>query len=255
MILLLDIGNTRIKWGELDDGILGVAGSIAHRGVDLAAALDRAWTALPVPARILASNVAGKGLAGALDAWSAARWGVVPEYVASAAQCLGVRNAYPRPERLGVDRWISLLAAHRHYPGAALIVDCGSAVTIDYLAADGRHLGGLIAPGLSTMHRSLTAGEITLDGGDGAYPSELPPLTRDTPEAVTYGIAHCLAGFLDRINAILQGTMGPDFTRIITGGDAGRLRPVLADPYVHEPHLVLKGLAAVATSGPEGGGS
>ena len=249
MILLLDLGNTRLKWMRLTADGLCPGGSITHRDADFSASLRNAWSALEPPKRIVAASVARSEVHVALDAWAQQQWGTHVEFVTPQAKLAGVTNGYRRPERLGVDRWVALLAAHDRFPGAVSIVDCGSAVTIDALNGAGEHLGGLIAPGLGTMHRSLTGGDINLDAGAGldAIPAEL--LGHDTAQAVGHGIHYCLAAFIDRVCDQIDEQLGATSLRLLTGGDAVRMRPLLRGDYRLEPDLVLEGLAVIVRAG------
>ena len=150
MILLLDVGNTRVKWAWFENLEIAPAGAVAHD------TNHRSWQAEIEadghrPTRIVVANVAGPGFAAALTLWSRDHYGVEPEFIVAAAQLLGVRNAYLRPGTLGVDRWLGLIAAWRRAPSAALIVNSGTALTVDALDGNGRHRGGLIVPGVQMM--------------------------------------------------------------------------------------------------------
>lgn len=243
MILLLDLGNTRLKWMSRAEGASQPGGFVVHRDADLAALLDAAWSTLPQPRRIVAASVVHGEARSVLEMWARRRWGLDVEFIVSAACQAGVTNGYAQPERLGVDRWTALLAAHHRFPGACCVVDCGSALTIDAVDRDGRHQGGLIVPGLGTQHRSLAGGDIRLDAADGM---EQPPqtlLAHDTVQAVGYGIQYGLAAFVDRICDGIEAQLGGSCRRLLTGGDAVRLQPLLQGEYRLEPDLVLEGLA------------
>ena len=243
MILLLDIGNSRVKWGLLERNELLPGGTAAHAGADLRAVLDGAWAKLARPERVLTCNVAGADCAQWLTDWIRAAWDMTPEFIVPQQQACGVTNAYVEPQRLGADRWAALLAAHMHIPGTACIVDCGSAVTIDALAANGEHLGGLILPGLSMMRRALIKDTHIPDTpGYG----QVSLLARDTGDAVTGGVLYALVAAIDRITADVARELRGPMTRVISGGDAECVLPLLAEPYRHEPHLVLQGLAVLA---------
>lgn len=248
MILLLDIGNTRLKWMQYDTDRLVRGGCVAHRDSDLDAVLDHSWTALDAPQRVVAASVARAEVRAVLDAWTMNRWRTSVEFVVPTAAQAGVVNGYLRPERLGVDRWTALVAAHHRFQGAACVVDCGSALTIDAIDAEGRHLGGLIVPGLGTMHRSLTTGDIRLDAGTALQGGPTTLLGQDTAQAVGNGIHYCLAAFVDRVCRQIDSRIGAPCRRLLTGGDAERLRPLLEGDYRIEPDLVLEGLAVLVRS-------
>src|SRR5204863_1090099 len=152
MHALVDIGNTRIKWALYDGERLAQHGSAVHRGA-VDAALRAFAAALPRElARVVVANVAGDALERALRAAVGSR---AVDFVATSAERFGVRCAYAEPQRLGVDRWVAVLAAHSLAAGAACVIDAGTAVTFDAVAADGAHLGGLILPGARLLAAAL----------------------------------------------------------------------------------------------------
>jgi type III pantothenate kinase len=187
--LLLDIGNTNLRWVVQEGPDLGDLAVVRHGGgvpLDLIAA----WESLEVPRRALVSNVGGASVGIAVARVIRALWGVEPEPVAVRGSCLGLRVAYEDPSRLGVDRWLALLAAQGHWgSGSALIVDAGTAVTYDLLHDGGRHLGGLILPGIEMMRGALLQGtRIAPMGLDPALPiSRSEPWVTDTASAVAAG--------------------------------------------------------------------
>jgi len=249
VILLIDIGNSRIKWATLTKGKL-------HRGEDaarpedqqaMAACAGELWGRIKKPQAVVVSNVAGTAAAETLAAWSLEQWQAQPHVIVAEQSACGVTNAYTVAERLGPDRWAALIAARRRCDGPACIIDAGTAVTIDVLAADGAHQGGRIIPGLAMMRRALrertqnirpattspAAGDITL-------------LARDTQDGVAGGTLYTLVAVIDRVVADIGCELGTDPTRIITGGDAAALLPLLSGNYHHYPDLVLEGLAVIA---------
>ncbi|MDA1107339.1 MAG: type III pantothenate kinase [Proteobacteria bacterium] len=246
-ILLLDSGNTRLKWAWLTAAGLEQPGSAAQAGLDLHAHAQSAWAAVATPTRIIVSNVAGDEFSARLSARTQRLWKLEPEFVRAQPRACGVTNAYADPGKLGADRWVALIAAHRHTPGAVCIVDCGTAVTIDTLTADGNHSGGVILPGLRLMQRALfehTQKIISDDMQQDMHP--LTPFARSTREAVHNGTLYALTGAIERATADAEAALGTTVTRIITGGDAARVLPHLATQYRHTPDLVLQGLAVIA---------
>ena len=250
MILLIDAGNSRIKWGCLVGGMLQPGEAIAHHGeVTDIQVLSLAWVPLPRPERIIAVNVLGSDFGEALEAWVEETWGLAIEFVTAQANACGVVNAYHEPARLGADRWASLIAAHRLCDGTACVIDCGTALTIDVLAQDGEHLGGLIVPGLSLMRHALierTAGIRPVAGLDPDPDTGVSLLARDTAGGVMGGTLYALVAAIDRIAEDIRATMATEVECLLTGGDAGMVRTLLTGVYRYEPDLVLKGLAVVA---------
>jgi type III pantothenate kinase len=164
-LLLIDAGNSRIKWALSNaSGVLQARGVVplttssdASPGAAAQIVPLDGWPdgARPIGAWI--SNVAGAVGAQRIDHWLDARWPALPRHVISACreQC-GVRNRYDTPAQLGSDRWASLIAAHAAYPGEHLLIaTCGTATTFESLHADGTFDGGLIAPGLRLMMQAL----------------------------------------------------------------------------------------------------
>jgi type III pantothenate kinase len=153
-MLAIDAGNTRIKWGAHDGRGWAATGAIAT--ADSARAGD-AWSSLPHIDGAIASNVAGPGVARDLAAACGAR-GVTLRVIESQAVQAGVVSGYRDPAQLGADRWAALVAAHAAGGGHKLVVNAGTALTVDALTGEGRFLGGLIVPGPALMRRSLDRG-------------------------------------------------------------------------------------------------
>ena len=249
MKLLIDIGNSRIKWATLVRGKLHPGGD-APRPADenaVAACAAQLWEDVKKPKSVVVSNVAGLAFAASLGEWIEAYWEVQPHFVVSEQTAFGVTNAYTVPERLGPDRWAALIAARRRSDGAACIVDAGTAVTIDVLAADGAHQGGLIIPGLEMMRRAL------LERTQDIQPASAEPahgnralLARDTRDGVDGGTLYTLVAVIDRVTADVAAELGGEPARFLTGGNAADLLPLLAGDYHHVPELVLEGLAVIA---------
>ena len=246
MILLLDVGNTRIKWAWHQAGWLGAMEVVVHRGQDLSAVLAQSLRAGVKPARVVVANVAGVPAEVAIEQWSGTYWGVRPEFVTSELFAHGVRNGYATPYQLGIDRWLGLVAARISGAGSCCVVSCGTAVTVDALTGDGVHLGGAIAPGFCLMRDALNTGTAQVR----AEPEELkiPALLADnTGDAVSAGIGYSLAGLVERAYRQLAQTQSTPPRCVITGGDAQRLGSYLSIPHTQVADLVLRGLARVAS--------
>lgn len=245
MMLLIDIGNSRIKWALADEEDWTV-GEPLLRGTRAFKDIARpAWKDLEPPERVIVSCVAGDDYTKSVKTWVKRRWKINPEFLQTEHQCCGVTNAYPAIERLGVDRWACLIAAHSLYNQPVCIVDCGTAITIDALAADGKHLGGLIVPGLDMMVSALSreAPGIELDKNS---EQEVSLLGRDTESAVQGGTLYTAVALIDRVYNDIRHEMGRSTVLLLTGGDATRVLPLLSTQPDHEPYLVLKGLQVFA---------
>lgn len=248
MILLVDAGNTRIKWAGLEGAVLQSGAAVLRRdGAEDVDSLATLWAALPVPQRLLIASVAGPEFGARIGAWTKKFWGLAPEFVTAQAEAFGVTNAYTEPQRLGVDRWLALIAARRLAAGPVCVVDCGTALTVDVLAEDGAHLGGLIIPGLGLMRRALLEKTAGIEAAIGELSrEEVSLLAKDTRSGVMGGTLYATIAVIDRIVQDVTEAIGSELTCVLTGGDAEAVRPLLPAGFRHEPELVLKGLAIVA---------
>jgi len=255
MTVLVDIGNTRIKWATLAGGRLVEPGSAVHRdSLDTAvAAFDAALPARAV--RVIAANVAGEPVAARLRALVAARPGASLELVAPSAERFGVRCAYAEPSTLGVDRWVAVLAAHHAARGAACVIDAGTAVTFDAVDSSGAHLGGLIFPGARLLATALDRDTSNIGSTAPApsVPRGLELLGRSTDAAVGHGALLALAAALDRAAVTVARALGTTPVVYLTGGDADTLRGWLETRVELRADLVLEGLALFESSRAEAG--
>jgi type III pantothenate kinase len=238
--LLLDAGNTRIKWG-LHDG----RAYVASGAVEIAEA-GSFVKALPDARRVgraLASNVAGAEVRAALEDACRAK-GIGLAFIESRAEQLGVTNGYRDPAQLGTDRWAALIAAHRVGPGHKLVVNAGTALTIDALAADGRFLGGMIVPGPRLMRRSLDRGTAGLRLTEGVF-ADFPA---STPDAITTGAIQACAGAVERMRDAMAGVDCTPSQVVLSGGAASELATHLPIAATVRENLVLDGLLLIARS-------
>ena len=242
--LLLDAGNTRLKWGLAENGEVHRTGSITQEKIRknglgaLTARLPRAIDAA------MASNVAGPTFATRLAGVVGAHCGCELRFAKTERAAFGVSNAYKQPRRMGVDRWVALIGAWAEMQSSCLVVDAGTAVTIDALDDDGRHLGGQILPGIVLMADALAkqTSDIpaTKAAAAGAYDG-LAMFANNTRDAVGSGAIGAVAGAVERAIGTLREN-DCDVTVVLTGGDASRILAALDEPSLHRPNLVLQGL-------------
>jgi type III pantothenate kinase len=248
--LLMDIGNTRVKWGEYDGGAIRRTGHITHASIregGLAALTSK----LPRHAdTVFVSNVAGTSFATRLTGVVSMHFGCELHFAHSERKACGVTNGYRQPRRIGVDRWVAMIGAWAEREAACLVVDAGTAVTIDAIDDDGQHLGGQILPGVAMMTAALAA-----------HTSDLPNVTQKVPKpaqgtaifasstvgAITQGALSAVAGAVERAESVMRED-GHDPSVFLTGGDASRILKSLGGEPVHRPHLVLQGLARLLES-------
>jgi type III pantothenate kinase len=247
-ILLVDIGNTRVKWGLLRGSTLGRAHALAHGR--RAAAFDELLRRLPRPERIVAVCVGGEKLERALDRAARREWGIRPQFVRSARKTAGVTNGYREAWRLGADRWVATLGAHALARGRdALIVSVGTALTVDLVTDAGRHLGGAIIPSPTHMVESLLSGTHGIRrraAGNHGSPRKL--FAADTASALAAGARFAAAAFVDRAVREAALLLGRRPLVLLTGGGARELKDSLRTPVRPVPDLVLRGLAACAAA-------
>ncbi len=242
MDLLVDIGNSCIKWALRTDQLTGHQ-NCNYEKEKLAEALDEHWSDLPEPSRIVVSNVGGNLIREQLDGWVLHTWNLHPEYARVSKTAFGVRNAYDDVTEYGIDRWMAVIAAWNKHHSPACIVDCGSAVTIDSLGRGGLHKGGLIFPGIRMMQQSLFSRTADIPASQCEASAELATSTR---QAVANGCTMAVVALIDRIMAEMQEIEGTDTLCLLTGGDAAHIGRFLNATYSHEPSLVLEGLALYA---------
>ena len=244
MILLLDAGNSSVKWGVCEAGSIAAGGSFMYRGNDFNHLADQSWSDLQAPADIYIASVAGKDLEEQLTGWIRQHWDMSPVFIKTSAQACGVSNAYTVAENLGVDRWAALVGAYHHGTGAVCVVDCGSAITVDMLAADGVHRGGLILPGVEMMRHILLKNTAV----DNLFSTQAAAtlFATSTEGAINSGGLYMAVAAIDRIVADMTAELDTAPDVVVTGGDASRILTLLACPAHHDPELVLKGLAILA---------
>lgn len=245
MILEIDMGNSRIKWrlrsqsARLAGGVL--EGSYLALG-DLPALdepLEQVWVA-----SVLAPELNQK-----FSSWCEKHLGVRPRFARSQRFCAGLINGYQDFERLGVDRWLAMVAAFSVRGGPALVVQAGSAITVDLIAASGQHLGGYIGPGLGMMRRSLGSETDGVDPGAAPWGSlSLDPGT-DTQGAVQAALGAMALGIIERGLGVLeeQESSFAEPMIYLAGGDGPLLYEHLPRAFLAS-ELVLDGLAPVLSS-------
>jgi len=248
--LLIDVGNTRLKWGVLDNGAIRRTGHITRHAIreqGLVALTSR----LPRDVETaLASNVAGSSFATRLSGVVGMHCGCDIHFVRSEKQACGVTNSYRQPRHMGVDRWVAMIGAWAELEAGCIIVDAGTAVTIDALDDDGQHIGGQILPGVMLMAGALAAKTSDIPEVQpraGARASGMSMFASSTTRAVEQGTINAVVGAIERAAWTLH-EHGYESTIVLTGGDASRILKSLDEEALHRPHLVLSGLARILES-------
>ncbi|MGV6827648.1 MAG: type III pantothenate kinase [bacterium] len=241
--LLIDAGNSALKWAVLESG------SFSHFGVatyqqDFIADLARSLNALDRPVRVVIANVAGDKVASAIRSLVKDCEGVHAEFLSVNREANGVSCGYGNPSHLGIDRWAAIIAAYERYPRGACVVDCGTAVTIDGVTAEGVHLGGFILPGMDLGARCL------LQGTQIPAPSWGQPATfwgEDTGEAIVSGAQNAITALVDVVLQKLRADHAPDASVVITGGSSERIFSATIIDQAYQPHLVFEGIRLLAS--------
>lgn len=245
--LLVDVGNTRVKWATSDGRRLATSRSAAYAEWS---AEDWRETLLGECRfeRVLVASVARGEAVDRLRMAVRVATGREAEFVASTREAAGVRNAYRDPVQLGVDRWLAVVAAHHDPGGACCVVDVGTAATVDAVRGDGQHLGGFIVPGPDLMVGSLLRGTSDLAvRSASSEPGAAAYFADNTRDAIHRGCRLALASLVDRSVADLGRLLGTLPHLLLTGGAAGEIQPHLRSSFTLDPDLVLRGLAVVST--------
>jgi type III pantothenate kinase len=261
--LLLDAGNSRLKWALCEHGELSQQGGVEYEWPRLAAQLDASFTTLAVATGrldgVLLCNVAGNKLEVVLRKKLATHWlptdesavhrvqettSLTIKNVIAQADAYGVRNAYQQPAQLGADRWAGLVAARQHCVGLTCIIDCGTALTVDVLTEEGVHAGGIIVPGMEMMIESLIE---NTDGIASSGQAEVSPLAvTNTADAVQAGVVAAMRGAVQQMLQYCRDEIGEEPTCVLTGGKAERLLSALPSDTIYDPDWLFKGLAIIA---------
>ena len=240
MILAIDAGNSRVKWGWHDGRDWSSLATVSL--IEFAAAnhdINPFAATHENPERIVISNVAGDGAHQLLVNWTSI-FEAKPFWLTGEEARCGVTSRYERPRQLGSDRWAALVAARALHPGPCLVVNAGTATTADLLSAEGEFLGGLILPGVDLMRFVLHEHTGRLPQQEGRF-ERMP---RNTVDAIESGCRHAQAGAVERMYRIA----GDQAECLVSGGAGPSLMEQLGIPCRYVENLVLEGLARIAWS-------
>ena len=276
-LLLMDVGNSRLKWALVRERYRRGQAFAAQGVIDIRtarsshAAWARLFKAAGMSRAIHVCNVAGRAVERQIRA-AARRAGLpAPQFARTQAAAGGVRCGYREFWRLGVDRWIALIGARHEHPGKDLcLIGLGTAMTIDLLDAAGRHRGGSLVPGPRLMIESLlehTAGIRRRAGGraaaasfdqafavgSAAAPGVRPGaraelFAHDTRAGLLAGARHACAALIQHAAGAARAQLGRRPRLIVAGGAADAITPLLHSRYRRQDDLVLRGLAVLAST-------
>jgi len=240
MILDVDAGNTALKWrlSNAEKGIVARGRSV-YGDDQLFCNVAKQFPAINM---VRLSSVAKPELDAFIASYVLQLWGIPVVVAKTKSSFAGLTVAYKNANRLGVDRWLAMLAARDIAEGAVCIVDCGSAITVDMVDAGGLHQGGYIVPGLAMQRKTLlnSTGQIRIE-----HEVEQASVSwgRNTEEAISFGVLQMAVSFIDAIvDRFAEGR--ESVALFLTGGDAAVLRPLLksGERFYEHPELVMDGL-------------
>jgi type III pantothenate kinase len=247
MILVIDVGNTRLKWAWLTSTGLSDQQAVVHRDAKPGLWTSALFESGQKPKRVLVSNVAGPVMAKTLSRLTKKVFRVNVEFITAAPEFHGLTNGYLDPKLLGADRWLGLIGAWTKARSALCVVDAGTAVKVDSVDASGQHLGGLIVPGIHMMREVLMSRTSDIaKAAEHSTPSLAGILANNTIGAVSRGAVFALAGMADRAAEVIEQSTGVKPKLFITGGDAGMITGTMRSHGEIVPDLVLQGLAVIA---------
>ncbi|WP_319381060.1 type III pantothenate kinase [Thiomicrorhabdus sp.] len=242
--LFLDLGNSRIKWASVYDDEYEYGGAEAIEsffGADNEQILEE----IGKPDEVYFTSVAGEEVIDNLKTFVQKNWRLIAIQMSAQKDCCGLSSGYQKPSDLGDDRWMAMQGALGYYSDPCIVIDAGTALTIDAIL-DGRHLGGFIVPGLKSLRSALATDTADLEmadfpEGDAVEESE-SLLARDTQSAILGGSLYMTASFINRVIGDLNCQVGTSFKVLLTGGDAARLKSLIDYDVDWIPDLVLQGM-------------
>ncbi len=234
--LLIDAGNSRLKWGWGRGGQLTSMEWIENQRIDTE--LRQRWGQLPAPDQIWLANSAGAGREAQIRQIAAELWGLPLQTVRSASHFGALTNGYRRADQLGVDRWLGMVAAWQRLQRPFCLIDCGTAVTIDCVDHSGAHLGGMIFPGIGVSWKEFETKVAHLEHDHGKSMQHLP--ARSTREGLQVGVDGSVANVERAITSILQHH--GELLLLTTGGGAAELEQGARYPFQRVENAVLEGL-------------
>ncbi len=243
MILEIDMGNTRLKWRLRKEMITLDQGIVMNNVVNYASL----WQFDEPPAAILVSSVVAES--GELDEWCQKAWSLQPRYAKVERYGAGVTNSYHELHQMGVDRWLAMMAAYAQWNRNMVVIDVGSACTIDLITHAGRHLGGYIVPGIALMRSTLLRNTTQVLCDESSLLD--PPISpgQSTQDCVMAGLYKMFLGLLRESTNELRKRDEVQPLLIFTGGDGQILQRYVmkcvdfdVENSHYCPNLVLDGL-------------
>jgi type III pantothenate kinase len=241
-ILALDCGTNQVHWVLAGPHRHVSQGAIPNQEVGTLAL--REWQNVPRPVRVIGVNVAGEATRVRVEA-QLVRWRMMPEWLTASASAGGVVNGYSAPTQLGADRWMALIAAHRHmkgelFPAPCVVVTARTTVSIDALEADGTFRGGIVVPGINSMIQSVAAST----PGMRMQPGRYHDFALSNADALPSGAVQAICGAIESMRRRVSADALPKC--LLSGGTADELAPHLTGVVEVVDNLVLEGILALA---------
>ncbi|MGB5397306.1 MAG: type III pantothenate kinase [Gammaproteobacteria bacterium] len=250
MILTIDIGNSRIKWGQWQAGQLVETAAHAYVIEDVEALLNNNWRHFEKPDAVILACVADNAVEKIMQAWLQEHWRMQAQVFRATRQFGAMTHAYKNPEQHGADRWAAMIAARDMYSVPLCVISCGTAVTVDVIDAAGKHLGGQILPGADLMIGALRQRLPALAHIETPVASNASAVfASNTADAVACGVHNMLAAGLDRAAENARDIAGHNLKTLLTGGGATAMMALMKTSIELQPELVLRGLYIAARAG------
>lgn len=241
MELLLDIGNTSVNWALQEQDKFTSFGAFVYSKDHFEKNLQENLLFSEKPSDILVSNVAGDEVFNSLNDWLKKQWQQECWQPDVSAKYKDLKNGYSDTEQMGLDRWLAMVASWEKYQTALCLVGCGTALTIDVIDFEGKHLGGYIVPGIELMQKALVNNTVQINMDVKNIPSV--EYARDTQIAVNNGAFLSAVSMIDHVVDTFSDESKREVQCIISGGMAESIKPLLNHWFEYEPNLVLTGLS------------
>ncbi|NKB37379.1 MAG: type III pantothenate kinase [Gammaproteobacteria bacterium] len=242
MKLLLDVGNSRIKSALCEEGRLHSYQACQYSKREIEVTFDSMLSERTELEQIVVASVAGKAVSSHIRTYFSRHCSAGINFIESSHEAKGVTNAYAEPAQLGVDRWLAMIAAWNYYKAPLCVVDCGTAVTIDFVSNEGHHLGGYIVPGTYLMAASLDANTQQISINSAVKDVTITP-GLNTESCIKNGVVLTMKSLVEAACLQFTKTLESTILCVLTGGDAEQLMTSLDVDVEFEPHLVLNGIA------------
>ena len=254
--LLLDIGNSCLKWNIWQQGARQFSSETQrtdYKDRALAEVLDDQWRSIDNSIQnVFVANVAGDAIAKQVETWCVDHWGIHPKFAKTSASFKSVQNGYYHYGELGVDRWLAVIAAHERFPGKnAIVIDCGTALTVDAVTPNGQHHAGPIIPGRKMMFQALASNAADLSDMSEKNTSA-SVFADNTQKAIVSGVNFAISSVLDAVLSEMRQKLAAenDASKIIVIATGGAAETVMSITHIKdftiEPDLVLTGLRSMA---------